>query len=270
MKNIGIFTNLRNDKDLKITRKVKLWCELNEVKYKLFHDCDENKFYENIDGVVVIGGDGTVLRVASTVSKLKIDVVGINAGKLGYLTTIEIDEIDEALDKIKNGDFRKIEHIMISTVINGTEFTALNEICFKSNNNELIKVHMYINGQYINTYRADGVLVTTPTGSTAYNLSCGGPIILENTEVLCITPICSHNFFEKPIIVNGDNEIKLVLDKEGVNKNIAILVDGNKVNKDYDIEEILVVKSKIKLNTVNPFMRNFHEILLDKLRKVNR
>lgn len=267
MNNIGIYTNITKDIDNIITNRVKSWCKKNEIVYvEIEQNKNDEELYKLLDFIVVIGGDGTVLSISKIASKLGIKIVGINAGSLGYLTTIEIYEIETALDQIVLKQFKLIKHTMIETEINNVKYNALNEICIKTNNSKIIKVHLYINNRQISTYRGDGILVSTPTGSTAYNLSCGGPIILECANALGITPICAHSLSDKPLIIGSDSVIKFKIESQ--TKNVNILVDGYSIKK-IDSIEITIRKSKQYLETINPYDKNFYEVLIDKLRNIN-
>lgn len=181
------------------------------------------------DFVISMGGDGTLLRAASMVRDKNIPIIGINMGRLGFLADILPDEIETALDDLFAGEYKIEKHSVISIeteghVLEGVNF-ALNDIAvLKRDNASMISIKTKINGEDLVTYQADGLIVSTPTGSTAYSLSNGGPIIVPETGILCLTPVAPHSLNIRPIVIKDDSKIELSV--ESRNHNFLIAIDG--------------------------------------------
>lgn len=179
--------------------------------------------FSNLDksfGLLIsIGGDGTILRAITYVKDLDIPIVGINTGRLGFLATIQTDDIEEAFKNILAGDYKISERSLLSietspenTDIKETNF-ALNEIAVsRKNTTSMITVDTKLNGEYLTSYWSDGLIVSTPTGSTGYSLSCGGPVITPDTNSFVLTPIAPHNLSARPLVIPDSTEIELMVD----------------------------------------------------------
>ena len=173
---------------------------------------DEDLF--TADFVVSLGGDGTLLRAASHVGDKQIPILGVNMGRLGYLAGITPDNMEEVIETIYQGNYTVEKHSTIVAESGGKPINgckgALNDIAIlKRDTASMITIHVSINGEYMNTYQADGLIVCTPTGSTAYSLSNGGPIIASHTGNLCITPVAAHSLNVRPVVINDSSVIKL-------------------------------------------------------------
>jgi NAD+ kinase len=166
--------------------------------------------------LISIGGDGTILRAITFVRDFSIPIVGINTGRLGFLATIQNDTIESAIDEIIKGDYRISERslLTIGTVPDNQELfefnCALNEIAVsRKNTTSMITVETSLNNEYLTSYWADGLIISTPTGSTGYSLSCGGPVIMPEADSFILTPIAPHNLNARPLLVPDTTEIKL-------------------------------------------------------------
>ena len=169
---------------------------------------------ENIDFLFSIGGDGTLLKAVTYVRESNIPILGINTGRLGFISSISTDQIDVAVDNVLKGEYkiRSRTVLQLETVNNlfGTSNFALNEVAVvKKDTSSMIRIDAFIDDEFLNSYWADGLLISTPTGSTGYSLSCGGPIILPGTENVIIAPIAPHNLNVRPIIINEKSSIRL-------------------------------------------------------------
>ena len=181
------------------------------------------------DFVISMGGDGTLLRAAGVVGSKNIPTIGINMGRLGFLADIVPAETESALDSLYRGDYTIENHSVICVEADGKPLpgvcNALNDIAvLKRDNASMISIRTSINGEYLVTYQADGLIVSTPTGSTAYSLSNGGPIIVPQTGILCLTPVAAHSLNIRPMVIPDDSEITLTV--ESRNHNFLIAVDG--------------------------------------------
>jgi len=198
-----------------------------------FHPSVNNTFTghkdidEKIDFVISIGGDGTFLDTVSLVRSTHIPVIGINSGKLGFLANIAKEEIPEAVEALYYGRYSVEERSLLHLSSDETIFPdfsyALNDMTIQKKDSQMITVHVYLNGNYLNTYWADGLIIATPTGSTAYSLSVGGPIVLPDTNNFIISPISPHNLTVRPIVVSDDSEI--VLKPEGRSSKFLVSMD---------------------------------------------
>lgn len=214
MEQFFIVTNDGKDVDGKVTRKVK---ELLEADGKRCILCekDENKCIRrdsvprDIDCAIVIGGDGSLIEVARVLQGRDVPILGINMGTLGYLTEVEVNHIEEALAQIREGAYTLERRMMLEGVLNnGKRDISLNDIVV-SRKKEIRVIHfrIYVNGELLNSYAADGIIISTPTGSTAYNLSAGGPIVEPTASMIVITPICPHALNTSSIVLSAEDEI---------------------------------------------------------------
>ena len=168
------------------------------------------KLSNEYDFVISIGGDGTILRSANEIGELSIPIIGLNKGRLGFLANSPIEIIDSIIDKIKNSNYRISERTIIQVEFEGKTKNALNEISIsRKNTTSLITIDTKLNDQYLNTYWADGLIISTPTGSTGYSLSCGGPIIMPDSKNLVLTPIAPHNLNARPLVISDNKKIEI-------------------------------------------------------------
>ena len=181
------------------------------------------------DFVISMGGDGTFLKTAVRVGMKNIPIIGVNTGRLGFLADVMPDEFGTALDAIYHGRYTTESHtaLMAETDVKQmkNEPFALNDIAvLKRDNASMISIHTCIDGEYLVTYQADGLIVSTPTGSTAYSLSNGGPIIVPRTNTMCLTPVAPHSLNMRPIVISGDSTVTLSV--ESRSHNFLMAVDG--------------------------------------------
>nr|AOE06647.1 NAD kinase [uncultured bacterium] len=168
------------------------------------------KLSNEYDFVISIGGDGTILRSANEIGELSIPIIGLNKGRLGFLANSPIEIIDSIIEKIKNSNYRISERTIIKVEFEGKTKNALNEISIsRKNTTSLITIDTKLNDQYLNTYWADGLIISTPTGSTGYSLSCGGPIIMPDSKNLVLTPIAPHNLNARPLVISDNKQIEI-------------------------------------------------------------
>ncbi|PIE47938.1 MAG: NAD kinase [Flavobacteriales bacterium] len=170
----------------------------------------------NTDIMISVGGDGTMLRASGIIQGTDIPVIGINTGRMGFLANVHKEEMAEALEMLNNKQYNINKRALIHVEVDYKDGTqkdfghALNEVTVgRKNLTSMISIKTYLNGKYLNTYWADGLIVSTPTGSTGYSLSCDGPIITPNVEAMVITPIAPHNLSIRPLVIQGDSEITL-------------------------------------------------------------
>lgn len=222
---------------------------------------------EGVDFLFSIGGDGTLLDTVCLVKDAKIPLVGINTGRLGFLSSVSRDNIDFAIDSIFKGHFSLDERSLLRVDANKPLFegenVALNDFTLhKKESSSMITIHAYLNGDYLNSYWADGILISTPTGSTGYSLSCGGPIIVPQSESFVITPIAPHNLNVRPIVVADKNVISLEV--EGRSQHFMATLDSRSVTIDSSYQ-LAIRRENYKIRLVRLSNENFLTTLRKKL-----
>ena len=189
-------------------------------------DGETERVPDETDCLIVMGGDGTIMRAAGLTAGTDIPIIGINVGNLGYLTTVsKEDEIIPMLDKLLGDEYKIEKHCMLSGTWTDEEgeHTAIsfNDINISRRASTAVGMRIYVNGELLNEYLADGIIVSTPTGSTAYNLAAGGPIVETSADVMILTPICPHAFMARSVVLGMDNAIKVQIDGEAEEDLIA-------------------------------------------------
>ncbi len=231
---------------------------------------ERSEMARNVDLIVVLGGDGTMIATARMMDNSEVPVLGINYGSLGYLAEFRIEEMFPGLESILEGNYRLDVRVMLDVqFFRGQERLAqnrvLNDVVInKSALARIIEIEAYFNRQFVNSFRADGLIVSTPTGSTAYNLSAGGPVIYPSMNAVVVTPICPFTLSNRPIVVPDDSVIELVL--RTPDEDVALTLDGQVGFPLKMDDRVVIVKSRTTFNLVQPTNRNYFEVLRDKLR----
>ena len=221
----------------------------------------------DVDFVISIGGDGTFLRAASMVGSKGIPIIGVNTGRLGFLADVLPTEIEQAIGEIAMGDYRIEQHAVIMAeadgeLIEGSPY-ALNDIAvLKRDNAAMISVRTSIDGEYLVTYQADGLIVSTPTGSTAYGLSNGGPIIVPSASNLCLTPVAPHSLNIRPIVINDDSVIELEV--ESRSHNFLVAIDGRS-EKLLESTRLTIRKAPFGISIVKRHSQRYFSTLREKM-----
>lgn len=223
-----------------------------------------------VDLMLVLGGDGTMIATARMLGDRAVPVLGVNYGGLGYLAEFRIEELYIALESILAGSYVLQERVMLAVELMRGEETitrnrVLNDVVInKSALARIIEIETYLNQQFVNSFRADGLIVSTPTGSTAYNLSAGGPVIYPSMNAVVITPICPFTLSNRPIVVPDESVIELRLITQ--NEEVALTLDGQVGVALMAGDCVVIRKSKTTFNLVQPMNRNYFDVLRDKLR----
>jgi NAD+ kinase len=230
-----------------------------------FSDSAEVK--RDTDFLISVGGDGTMLDTVTLVQNSGIPILGINTGRLGFLANTKQQEIDVAIDSLQEGHFsldkRTLLHLDSNIGCFGDNNFALNELTIhKKDTSSMITIHAYLNGEYLNSYWADGLIISTPTGSTGYSLSCGGPILMPQSESFVINPIAPHNLNVRPIIVSDKNIISIEI--EGRSQHFLASLDSRSETVDPSVQ-LAVRKEDFTLNLVKLNNQNFMDTLRNKL-----
>ena len=231
----------------------------------LFNDHESLK--GNADFLISIGGDGTLLKATTYVRNSNIPIMGINTGRLGFISSISTDQIDAAITDLYKENYkidnRTLLEVNTSNELFGKQNFALNEVAVtKKDTSSMIKVDAYIDNEFLNSYWADGLIVSTPTGSTGYSLSCGGPIIMPHTGNIIITPIAQHNLNVRPIVVEDESTIKLkVVDRD----DLALISLDSRSRAFESSVEIIIKKAGFKIKLINPNFNSFLSTVRNKL-----
>ncbi|MDB4251071.1 NAD kinase [Flavobacteriales bacterium] len=206
------------------------------------------------DFLLSIGGDGTLLKAVTYVRESEIPIMGINTGRLGFISSISADQIDDAITDILKGNYKINERTLLQLSSNKNLFKeknfALNEVAVsKKDTSSMIRIDAYVDDEFLNTYWADGLVVSTPTGSTGYSLSCGGPIIMPGTNNIIITPNAPHNLNVRPIVIDDNSVIKLKVE----DRDQLALVSLDSRSRAFDSEtELIIKKADFKVRLVQP------------------
>lgn len=268
MKHFLIYANRRKDSDLSVTGRIRGFLELKGQRVTVWGD-EEGRGHD-ADCMIVIGGDGTVLQAARETKRLHVPMIGVNYGTLGYMAEIEFENLEESLDRLIRGDYVRESRMMLKGRVcfadgRAEEGWALNDIVIsRSGSLQIIKFSIYVNGQFLNDYLADGMIVTTPTGSTGYNLSAGGPLVEPGARLIVLTPICPHSLNQRSIILSAEDvvEIEIPERREGGVQTVEASFDASHRVPMLTGDRICIAKSEestefLRLNQVS-FLEVLH------------
>ncbi|MBE7060485.1 MAG: NAD(+)/NADH kinase [Ruminococcaceae bacterium] len=228
----------------------------------------EEEFFDVCDIITVMGGDGSILQVAPQAAAAGKPILGINLGRVGYLASAERNYIKEAAERLVSGDYEMREHMMLNLSYDGGKnILALNDVvASRSEFGRIIELSVYVDDEYADTYTADGIVISTPTGSTAYSLSAGGPIAYPTMDVLMVTPICSHDLHSRTIVLPSDKKITVKLGTKYEYKAL-ITVDGKIISPLKAEESFSVCASAIRTKLIKMDNYGFYDLLRMKLRE---
>ena len=222
---------------------------------------------DKVDILFSIGGDGTLLSAVSFIRNSNIPILGINTGRLGFISSIAPDQIEQAVNDVLNKNYKTNKRTLLTLNTSNNLFKnknfALNEVAIvKKDTSSMIKIEAYVDDEFLNTYWADGLIVSTPTGSTGYSLSCGGPIIAPGTNNIIITPIAQHNLNVRPIVINHNSTIKLKVE----DRDQLALVSLDSCSRAFDSSvELTIKKANFKINLIEPQNNSFISTVRQKL-----
>ncbi len=230
---------------------------------------DKHELFKNADVVIVLGGDGTLLSVAKYSAMYEVPILGLNLGRLGFLVELERDETNE-FSKIINGDYRIEDRIMLNVKVTRHsqtvfEATALNDVIVsKGNISKMVHLTLAVDGTYVSDYYADGLIVSTPTGSTAYSLSAGGPVVEPRLNAMIITPVCPHTITSRPMVIADDQKAEICVDIYH-NEDVVLNFDGNDGPALLNGDIVTVTKAEKPTKLIRLANSNFFDILNKKL-----
>lgn len=222
------------------------------------------QFEKFADMVISFGGDGTLLGVARLLTGSDVPIMGVNVGNLGFLAEFSVTSLDDAIMDVLKGNYRIVDRSTLQTTVQGREIVALNEMLVeKSTRARMIAVRAFVNEHHVADYRADGIIVTTPTGSTAYSLAAGGPIIAPSARALCLTPISPHTLTLRPLIVQDSSEIRFELPFPDTEANLV--ADGQIIATLRTGDTVTIRKSEHLVKLVKRAESTYYDLLREKL-----
>jgi NAD+ kinase len=286
MKRIGIIGKQNKPEAVTITGRLVEWLQPKGIEVYIEEEI-EKSLRPNLTGpflnpvkreeipshaemIIVLGGDGTLLSVARLVGSHEVPILGVNLGGLGFLTEIRLEELYRVLERVIQGDFVTNERVVFHAAVirrgeRLVEFIVLNDaVINKGALARIIDLETTINGEYLTTFKSDGLIISTPTGSTAYNLSAGGPIVHPSLHCIIITPICPHTLTNRPIVIPDDVEVRAILKSK--QQEVILTLDGQQgfILEIGDVVEVKKAEGKILL-IKSPY-RHYFEVLREKLK----
>ncbi|MDI6874153.1 NAD(+)/NADH kinase [Candidatus Solincola sp.] len=278
MRNVGIMPHIYKEETLRAAGELRRWLEKMGLEVRMLRedaeasgcpDCglEEGDFLRDLDLVISLGGDGAMLRASSFAYRADAPVVGVNLGKKGFLTALEMEGMYPGLEEVLRGRYLLQERMLLECWIRegcgGRPLYALNEVVVgKRELQRMIRLEVEINGNYFHYYSGDGVIFSTPTGSTAYSLSAGGPIVEPTLECIILTPICSHSLVDRSVIISPQSEIEVLARREKVMPSIS--VDGREEVELPHGGKVLIRKAPRRLKMIKKAGYSFYSLLLEK------
>ncbi len=279
MRHFLIITNTFKDEDLKITKEIVAYIGekggtakvlLSNFQKDLKSDELIEEVPKNTECILVLGGDGTLIRAATKVKELNVPLIGVNLGTLGYLCELEENTVCSAIDCLMKDDYLAEERMMLTGFKEEpTEAkAALNDIVIhRSGDLSILSLHVYVNGEFLNTYHADGIIVATPTGSTGYNMSAGGPIVDPKANMILLTPINAHNLNSKSIVLAPDSEIEIEIGTRRAERDehASVSFDGDAI-AELDVgDRFVIARASSTTKICKLSKKSFLEILRKKM-----
>lgn len=287
MKKFCIIANSIKDKDLELTERIKtrILDSGGSCIVVTIGQCNEREHVNyarrvisaepNIECSIVVGGDGTILQAAKDLYGYDIPIIGINLGNVGFLAEVEIDKVDEALDKLINNEYTTQSRIMLTgKIIRDNEVlcvdTALNDIVMsRFGLSRVMMMEVYVNDELVNAYNGDGMIVSTPTGTTGYNLSAGGPIAKPDAQLLTITPICVHSLYNRSVVVSASDKISIKLfEKKCKQPEEAMVTFDGRVGFKLQSNDIIEISRSDKITKLIKLEdKQFFDIVREKIER---
>ncbi len=252
--------------DLFITTRIESQLKDHDFDYQLIESADD---FVKLDFILTLGGDGTIFSLARAVGDRGTPILGIHLGELGFLAEVVLEDMFTRLDEVVGGDYNIQKRMVIKCIVNnGTEpqtFYALNDIVVdRGKSHRLLNCELLANDNFVAKYKADGLIVATPTGSTAYSLASGGPIVIPTFGSMVVTPICPHTLTLRPIVFPDDQILEISFPEDG-EKDMALAVDGQVNEYLESTAKVVIQKAPYKINMVNFTDSNYFNTLRTKL-----
>jgi NAD+ kinase len=278
MKSIGIVANVKKELTKEVVQEIIRWAGENKIDFFI---CEEltplighkekslsrEKLGETVESLISLGGDGTMLASARAVGEHQTPILGINLGGVGFLTEINSNDLQNTLNKLKQGDYFIEKRMVLETEVEGVKKLdqyALNDVVIdKGEVARLFLLHLYLQEEFVCSYSADGLIISTPTGSTAYSLAAGGPIINPRMNAIIVSPICPHTLASRPIVFSENETLKVIL--EISHREAVLTIDGQVAFGLKSGSSVLVSKARHPVNLIKFRDRTFYDILRRKL-----
>ncbi|MBQ9232776.1 MAG: NAD(+)/NADH kinase [Lachnospiraceae bacterium] len=271
-----VLANNDKDIDLALSKKIVEYIESKgffaNIVSDVINDYDgiviKEEYIVDAKAVIVIGGDGTMLRAAAGLGEHDIPLLGINLGTIGFLTEVEVSNLYDALDRLMTMDYSVEKRMMIEGTLKGKKYKSLNDVVItRAGFSRIIGLNIYVNDELLDTYEADGVIVSTPTGSTGYNLSAGGPIVSPKSKAIVVTPISPHSLTSKSVVFDSEDVIRIEIVKKRKTQETEAIVsfDGSNNEELSAGDTIIVKKAKKEIELVKLYDMNFYRVLRDKI-----
>jgi len=273
IKKVSIFANSQKAESSTLVHEIHSYLQMRGIADDIYLTLDANDIKgvdKDTDLAIILGGDGTVLSCARLLHAYGIPMLAVNLGTFGFITEIAKNEWKVAFEEYERGIAQVSRRVMIRVSVNRKnkrvfQSHSLNEVTISSSGlSKMISLHLYINETLAGLFRSDGVIVSTPTGSTGYSLAAGGPILDVHLDALIINPICPFTLSNRPLVVSGDDIVKATVDK-GQRTKIALSVDGQVLFLLEEDDEIVIEKSRSKALLIESTKRNYYEVIRDKL-----
>ena len=276
MRKFLIVTNRTKDTDLCVTKKIEQYLTERKALCTIYDKPEQiptSVVEQGFECAIVLGGDGTILHAITPLVYYQIPILGVNMGTVGFLAGVELEELEFALDSLLQEKYEYDDRIMLEGTVyrNGQEIfqsAGVNDIAIsRSGFSRIIRFKIWVNGELVDSYGADGVVIATPTGSTGYNLSAGGPVVSPCSDVLIITPISPHSLTSRSIVVSGDETVMLEVERIGQNhmEEAFITVDGQHGTRLKGNDRIEIKRAKVKTRLLKVGTTGFYEVLRSKM-----
>lgn len=271
-----IYANADKDDGLSLSKKTKEYLGNKGAASVIISDAEadfengliKKELLEGVEAVLVLGGDGTMLRAASVLGDSAIPLLGINLGTMGFLNEVDRQQLYKACDRLIADDFKIEERMMIKGSVKSKEYHSLNDVVItRAGFSRIIGLSIYVNDELLDTYEADGVIVSTPTGSTGYNLSAGGPIVSPKSRLIIVTPISPHSLTTKSVVFDGNDKIKVEIVKQRKTQDTEAIVsfDGDN-NMELSAGDVISVQASLRtVKLIKMYDVNFYSVLRDKI-----
>ncbi len=282
MNSVGIIINPEKPNVMSITKQIVNWLQQHGKQVLVsglnsgqapegISICCGHDLPKKVQCIIVLGGDGTLLSSARTIAVEGTPLFGVNLGQLGFLTEIELPDLMPALDRLISGQYEIEERMMLQATVyrRGEEisrFFCLNDaVITKGAFARLIRLKTWVNDDFVDVYPADGLIVSTPTGSTAYSLSAGGPLVVPDLELMIVTPICPHTLYARPLVIDKDSKVTVeVMDTQA---EVMLTIDGQSGFQLAPFDQVVVQKAPFNAKFMKLHQRGFYDILRQKLRE---
>ncbi len=276
VKRIAVIPNYTKDTEYRYTKKLcdYLFGKAHIVMQEkdrvdgITSEYTNGSVYEGVDAVIILGGDGTMLQAAEPCGRSGIPVMGINLGKVGFMTEVETADMEDACDRLLADDYDVEERMMMNVTISGNNgkstYIALNDLVISKPEAKMVAMELYANGEKVSEYMADGLIISTPTGSTGYSLSAGGPVADPTMTLFIATPICAHTLSARPMLMSQQKKITLQITESG-SHTATVTVDGENKCVMTSGDTVTVERSEYRLKIIKLGKQSFYHTMMAKL-----